>query len=505
MKTQTMKFKFFFLLVFLVSFSVYGVESTEKWDIFEISINGPSKGNPYKDVQLKATFSHGNKTIEIHGFYDGEGVYKIRFMPATEGEWSYITSSNIKELNNKKGKFNCVANTGRNHGPVKVANKYHFAYADGTPFKPFGTTCYVWTHQTASLQEQTLQTLSTSPFNKIRMCIFPKNYEFNHDNPEHYPFQGYSKDSFDFERFNPDYWHNLEKRLMQLGALGIEADMILFHPYDGEKWGFDTMSDTVDDFYLRYVVSRLSAFRNVWWSLANEFHFMKSKTQDDWDRYGKILTSNDPYDHLLSIHNGGETEFDWSKNYVNHVSAQHWDLHFVAALREKYQKPVINDEPQYEGNLFASWGNISARELVHRYWFGAVNGIYTTHGETYLDTNDVLWWSKGGILKGESPARIAFLKKIMEEGPAEGINNYKPGPFWTNFAAGDINNYLLLYFGPHQPGYWYFDFPDKGTFAIDIIDPWNMTIETMEKTFSGKVKVNLPVKPNLAFRTRKID
>lgn len=28
--------------------------------------------------------------------------------------------------------------------------------------------------------------------------------------------------------------------------------------------------------------------------------------------------------------------------------------------------------------------------------------------------NSLLWWSKGGILKGESPSRIAFLRDILE-------------------------------------------------------------------------------------------
>ena len=32
-------------------------------------------------------------------------------------------------------------------GPVRVANKYHFAYEDGVPYYSVGTTCYVWPHQ----------------------------------------------------------------------------------------------------------------------------------------------------------------------------------------------------------------------------------------------------------------------------------------------------------------------------------------------------------------------
>lgn len=318
-------------------------------------------------------------------------------------------------------------------------------------------------------------------------------------------FEGDSKENFNFEKFDPAYWSNLEKRLLQLQALGIEADLILFHPYDNGKWDFDKMPTAVDDFYLQYAAARLSAFRNVWWSLANEFHFMKTRNQADWDRYGNILTTTDPYGHLLSNHNGADVEFDWSKDYITHVGAQHYDQTAVASFVKKYQKPVINDEAQYEGDLFLSWGNISAQELVHRYWLGAVNGIYTTHGETYLDENDVLWWSKGGVLKGQSAPRIAFLRRILEEGPAEGINDFSPGPFWKYFAAGDNKNYLLLYFGTHQPGIWYFNLPDHDTFTIDLIDTWNMTITPYPETFSGRSKVALPTKPHMALRVRKID
>jgi hypothetical protein len=42
-------------------------------------------------------------------------------------------------------------------------------------------------------------------------------------------------------------------------------------------------------------------------------------------------------------------------------------------------------------------GNLSAEELVHRFWVGTIAGTYVGHGETYLHPqDDVLWWSKGG-------------------------------------------------------------------------------------------------------------
>ena len=59
--------------------------------------------------------------------------------------------------------------------------------------------------------------------------------------------------------------------------MGIQADVILFHPYDAGHWGFDNMGAENDDRYLRYMIARLGAYRNVWWSLANEWDYFTPK------------------------------------------------------------------------------------------------------------------------------------------------------------------------------------------------------------------------------------
>ena len=146
-----------------------------------------------------------------------------------------MTESSAPELAGKSGRFACVASLPGVHGPVRVRNSFHFGYADGTPFFPFGTTCYAWVHQSESLQEQTLKALSTAPFNKIRMCVFPKSYEYNHNEPPFYPFERSAMGVSDFTRLNPEFFRHLEKRIGDLRALGIESDLIVFHPYD--RWG----------------------------------------------------------------------------------------------------------------------------------------------------------------------------------------------------------------------------------------------------------------------------
>src|SRR3954454_10470219 len=80
-----------------------------QYDIFELSLKGPSTGNPFIDVHLKAVFSLEHRTVVVDGFYDGDGNYKIRFMPDTLGEWRYATTSNASALNQQTADFLCTA------------------------------------------------------------------------------------------------------------------------------------------------------------------------------------------------------------------------------------------------------------------------------------------------------------------------------------------------------------------------------------------------------------
>ncbi len=477
--------------------------SVERWDIFEVALNGPSAGNPFVDVQVGAKFRHKHREIEVDGFYDGNGVYRVRFMPDTVGEWSYETFSNADALNRQSGSFTATKASAGNHGPVYVHNTFHFAYADGTPHVSVGTTCYAWVHQGDELEEQTLQTLKSAPFNKMRMCVFPKHYGFNANEPVHYAYDRGADGNWDFTRFNPEFWQHFETRVGQLRDMGIEADLILFHPYD--RWGFAVMGAENDDRYLRYIVARLAAYRNVWWSMANEFDLMKAKTMADWDRFFRIVQENDPYQHLRSNHNC-RVFYDHAKPWVTHQSIQHSELDRVQEWREMYGKPVVIDECKYEGNIERNWGNISAQEMVHRFWWGTVGGGYVGHGETYLHPEDILWWGKGGVLHGESPARIAFLRKLLEEHVPEGLDPVvKPGsPFRRYDRASKGESYYLYYFGVAQPGRFQFELPEDKNYQLEIIDPWKMTITPVEGTYSGTFWLDLPSEPYHAVHARQL-
>lgn len=476
------------------------MEKIERWGIFEVSARGPQNGNPFIDVNIRAAFEYKNRTVEVDGFYDGEGIYKVRFMPDVEGLWTYTIRSNSKEIDGLTGQFECIPPTGDNHGPVRIKNRYHFVYEDGTPYFPFGTTCYVWNHQGEELEQKTLESLEDSSFNKIRMCVFPKHYDHNQNEPVYHPFEGSLESGWDFERFNPEFFRHLEKRISDLMELGIEADLILFHPYD--RWGYSTMDSEIDERYLRYIIARLASYRNIWWSFANEYDLMEDKTVADWDRFFRLVQEQDPYQHLRSIHNCREF-YDHGKPWVTHCSVQHSDLTLVSEWLDLYKKPVVVDECTYEGDISHRWGNITARELVSRIWEGTTRGGYVGHGETYVHPQDILWWSKGGVLHGQSPERIAFLRKIVEEGPHGEVEPTDLGRD-THAAVGKGDEYFLAYYGASQSAYKDLSLPKGNQYKIEIIDTWGMTITPVEGVFEGDCRVPLPGKQYIALRIQKV-
>ena len=502
-----------------------------QYEPFELSFSGPSLTDRWAQIDLNAEFSCGDTVKAMKGFYDGDGRYVVRFLPEQPGAWRWRVSGCVEA----EGEEVCESSADR-HGPVRAVGT-HFEYADGKIFMPFGTTVYALASQEDALVEQTLETLKAAPFNKIRMCVFPKDYDYNKNEPPHFAFEKQADGIWDTNRPNIVFWRRLESILDRIGQMGIQVDLILFHPYD--RWGFAKMPQEDNLRYLDYLLRRFASKPYIWWSLANEYDLnMDAKTLSEWEEIEEYVADNDPYHHLLSSHNCMRF-WDFSRPNVTHASIQTKALTEISRWIKQWNKPVIIDECCYEGNLPHFWGSISGPEMVKRFWRCCASGSYCTHGETFLADDDILWWAKGGRLKGESPKRIAFLREIMES---------LPGPLEPEYgglqALSDVSNAemdriiegtdgwmktLLTSLkmmdhrdkGPHtasehvwtahcsEDAYLWFNdlqcygemtltLPEDKRYRVEEIDVWNMTRKVLCEGTSGKTSIILPGKENLA-------
>jgi hypothetical protein len=100
---------FLFLPLFSISENAVKIEGELKqWHKITLIVNGTetaewAKENPFLDYRLEATFTNGNKSYTIPGFYAADGnaaessaeegsVWKIRFRPDVTGQWNYKIS-----------------------------------------------------------------------------------------------------------------------------------------------------------------------------------------------------------------------------------------------------------------------------------------------------------------------------------------------------------------------------------------------------------------------------
>jgi len=127
-----------------------------------------------------------------------------------------------------------------------------------------------------------------------------------------------------------------------------------------------------------------------------------------------------------------------------------------------------------------------------------------------MHAEEILWWSHGGVLHGESQKRIQFLRDIYEKdgfGPVEPCYK-KMGIFdmwWDVTCGGKVDKDFIMYFGIGQPTFRTFELDKNIAYKIDIIDTWEMTVKQLEGTYSGQFRIELPGKSYIAIRLKRMN
>jgi len=496
----------------------------ERWGVVELELTGPDGTDPAERASITAVFSHPGREVEVPGFWDGGTRYLVRFSPDETGVWAYRTRSTHPALDAQVGEIEVVEPGEGDHGPVGVAGTYHFAYADGAPFRPVGTTVYNWIHQPHELVAETLAAVAEAGFNKLRFLVFPQGGAHVEYVPPRFPFARDAAGRWDVDRPDPEFFRAVDAAVRELLVRGIQADVIIFHPYDGGQFGLDRLSAEEDSRYLDHLVARLSAYRNVWWSLANEYDQLE-RPEERWDEVFRQLVRIDPHGRLRSIHNWIRL-YDYNKPWVTHASIQNgWavaERGRALIYRDAYRKPIVLDEIRYEGDTVERWGDLSARELVHRFWLATCDGTYASHGESFLTEEGTLHIVIGGRYRGASPARLRFLRAILEEVDGAGLDPIDK--WWDETSTVGIPGRVYLrYFGKQAPARWEFELPQGvagdrleagDRFTVDVIDTWNMTVQRDVAQFtlvdiqrnraSAPGAIELPEGEAIAVRIRRL-
>ncbi len=387
----------FFLLIscFVAVNSAHSAEpAVEQYHIYEIRLLSEAKhSNPF-DVNVSATVSGPeNRKLQVPGFYDGDGVWKVRFSPDALGLWSWTTTSDDPELSGQTGEVRCVKNTHPQiHGGLMIdaEHPYHFIYQDGTRYFLLGYECdWLWaldlnSPDTEQLERFINEISDYGAFNHVVTQTYAHYTKWATEIPmppriaptKLYAWEGTNKEP-DHARLNLKYWQHYDRMMDILQEKGIIAHIMVTVWNKFVNWPEQRSAD--DDRFWKYVMARYQAYSNVVWDVSKE---AQNRPDEYWDDRFEFIRKYDAHRRLLTIHSLWHRHEDTKRKYCDFISDQQhnkWHEHIID--RRKFKEcPVMNIEYGYELGHIETYLVIQyPDEVRRRMWVISMAGGYTTY------------------------------------------------------------------------------------------------------------------------------
>ncbi len=269
-----------------------------RWQRYEVAFNNPSwSGNPF-DLELVGIFTHvgTGRTVTQLGFYAGNNVWKIYFMPDELGAWSYVTASPDPELDGKSGSFDCVASD----LPGKLVgdgNRWGMS-SSGDYVSPIMIPTKEWFKGT-STADGIDDFMDWADHTVGAMLIGTTLVYFGGPQPGVPYINGQEG-----ETFNIPMWDRLNSHYDYLRDHGMGL-YIMFYADDEDAPSKNGIGpNSAEEMRLfRYAIARFSAYPIVIWDTGIDIGETRSNSWIDW--FAGWFRINDPWDHPVSSRTGG--------------------------------------------------------------------------------------------------------------------------------------------------------------------------------------------------------
>jgi hypothetical protein len=413
-------------------------QTVEAYDYVEVTLNvaSPDAKNPFTEAAVSGQFGKvgENRRLAVDGFCDSAdgSVFRVRFMPWAPGDYSYsVTFRQGGFEKTLTGSFR--ASNGRRRGPIRVDPKYpwHFIW-EGTGERYFfnGTTAFwLMGFREDRVIDYSIERLHQLKINRLRVLlagatdifwgepVMPGgNFSFFlrpwiAQKPESFDDPG-----IDFTRFSIPYWQKWEHML----RFARERDVIISVILDISTHRAQAPAGSEDERrYIRYAVSRLSAFSNITYDLGDD---LDSFRDEKWaHETGTLIEGWDPYKHLASSHPVYREHQDRASEWFGFTSIQNWShqQHALMLEEREIQKktgriiPQTNEEYGYEDH-YPHWAAAppaeSAETLRQMAWGIAMAGAYGTAGESARRGTNIWPDTGGGWINGRGDDTEVMLK-----------------------------------------------------------------------------------------------
>lgn len=358
--------KFTIAIVFLAGCTLLQGQLPDavKWKKYELKFfSSAVYENPVQDVRtMEVTFtSPAGRTKTINAFWDGNEVWKARFMPYETGLWTFETKcSDTKNqgLNGQKGSFLCKPNPDQKdiykHGPViNPPGTFYLTYSDGTPF--FYLACTAWNGALKSTDDewdQYLQQRVKNSYSAIQL-VTTQWRGCDKSSEGLTAFEGSGR-----IRVNPDFFRLIDKKIDKVNEYGLVAAPVIL-------WTLQTGSgrELSPGYYLpddqaillaKYIVARYSG-NHVIWILGGDGIYTGTYEQR-WKTIGRAVFDGK--------HQGIVAQHPCGRSWIGEVYKDEPWLNIIG-----YQSSHSNSEGTVnwitKGPMSQMWAHLPPRPLIN--------------------------------------------------------------------------------------------------------------------------------------------
>lgn len=471
-----------------------------QWAVVDIRFQcAQPPANPV-DIPFSALLTNDSEqSITVHGFYNGDNEYLIRFCPPTPGRWTFKTTSDAPSLHDLSGELQVSPAAKGHRGPISVnpESPRKFQYANGDLYYPIAYECDWLFALDAENPDGIPDTkthvsmLAENGFNQVVMNVFaydvkwPKDEKLK-DHPEHeyggrdaFPFGG-TNENPDHSQLNIEFFQRLDRVIECLDDHEIASHLMIYVWNKAVNW--PKTDSPEDNRYFDYVVKRYQWYPNIVWDVSKEAlaygHTDSSYITSRVDRLRELDTS----DKLVTVHAYGYCRQNPDK--IDFVSVQIWQTELYHVMRDIManfpDQPVINIEHGgYERSPYVVFpGSYTSPEAnLERAYKCVFAGAYPTHYWQGAAWNVII--ADINTLAPEDRPRLDYYKHMRTL-----VDRYDLG----NLIAGDkkcnsgftLHNGTdtMVYFVPKESisiGTWMFKKGAKGMMSGIWFNPFDGT------------------------------
>ena len=376
--------------------------------------------NPFGDVVFEGAFEGptGQRFV-VPGFYDGGGIWRVRFSPNAVGDWSFHLYARPGNPDlEAEGSFSVTPSLTWGYLQATPGDAWGFRYESGEPAMILGDTTYNlfgMAHCGADVAGFVRRRVEQG-FNLLRVRLPvspfhpPRGYSA-WQTRRTWPWGG-SEQAPQFDRFGLDYFRTVDQVVALAEAEGIGLEMIM------EAWGFeypfnrrDVFVPEWEELWLRHLIARYDAYSCVYfWTPMNEYEYYPdgdwrhNPVADRWAlRISRWLKATAPHGHIISMHNGPRMptfaeRFRQDPEAVDAIMFQDWGSRDAERgwLAAGIDEQIAESLAGWGGSaVFAEWGYERNDEFPllipsHAYcdaehtrrgaWRGAFSALGIIHG-----------------------------------------------------------------------------------------------------------------------------